>query len=92
MSRGNLDKVLESIGVDFDRYMDIYSRVGSLEVGVIEVGGTEEIEVDGLDRERLGLLGKAVANYFGYDFTELSQEELKKLAKVKKEEPKVVRK
>lgn len=85
---GNLDKVLESIGIDFDKYMDIYSRVGSLEVGVIEDGVAEEIEVDGLDRERLGLLGKAVANYFGYDFTELSQEELKKLAKVKKEEPK----
>ena len=83
-----LSEVIQSVGADFNKYIDIYERVGALEVGVEGDDDTEEVSIDSLDRGMLNQLGKEVANYFGYDFTELSKEELEKLAKVKKEEPK----
>ena len=84
VTKANVVDLVDSVGMDFDKYLDIYERIGTLKGSK---GVVEEADLTGLDVDLLNKLGQGVASYFGYEFTQLSEEELEKLARIEKEKP-----
>lgn len=84
VTKANVVDLVDSVGVDFDKYLDIYERIGTFKGSK---GIVEEADLTGLDVDLLNKLGQGVASYFGYEFTQLSEEELEKLARIEKEKP-----
>lgn len=81
INEDNLGVILESIVKDYKKYLDIYSRVG-VDTGVEEVVTLEKL--DGLDVDLLNSLGDGISQKLGFEFKGLTQEEIEKLAKLKK--------